>query len=196
MADGPLMGTGIRHRAARRAFPVDLPVRAAAAGGLALWASCAAPAMAGGLDPDARVAFFGVHLIDSSLDGVGPAERARARAAEARIAAAFAEHGFELLPLDPVAAELDAVVNPARCNDCELRLARRLGADYAVVSEVQKVSNLILSMNIVVRDAATGAKLRGISADIRGNTDESWQRGFAYILRNNIFKDMTARERQ
>jgi hypothetical protein len=68
-------------------------------------------------------------------------------------------------------------------------MARRLGARYSVVAEVQKVSNLILSMNLYIRDAETGARLRGLAVEIRGNTDESWMRGIRYILRNAVFRE-------
>jgi hypothetical protein len=68
-------------------------------------------------------------------------------------------------------------------------MARELGARYAVVSEVQKVSNLILAMNIYVRDTDDGGQVAGQAVDIRGNTDDSWQRGARYILTRNIFAD-------
>ena len=42
---------------------------------------------------------------------------------------------------------------------------------------MQKVSNLILNINIYVRDAETGDLVAAASADIRGNTDKSWSRG-------------------
>lgn len=67
-------------------------------------------------------------------------------------------------------------------------MARALGADYAVVGEVQKVSNLILAMNLYVKEVSTGRQIRGQAVDIRGNTDESWQRGMRYILERNIFR--------
>jgi hypothetical protein len=138
-----------------------------------------------------RAAFFGVTFIDSStegeLRGVRTDEEARIELMRAQIAETLREQGLDLVDLSPVQDELDRTRNPARCNGCELRMAKRLGADYAVVSEVQKVSNLILSMNIYVRDTATGRNLRGQAVDIRSNTDESWLRGARYILRNNIF---------
>jgi hypothetical protein len=80
------------------------------------------------------------------------------------------------------------VVNPADCAGCELRLAEKLGADYVVVGEVQKVSNLILSMNLVLREVPSGMMLRGLSVDFRSNTDETWLRAMRYILRYNFFK--------
>ena len=47
-----------------------------------------------------------------------------------------------------------------------------------------KVSNLILNMNLVLKDVPTGAVLSGGSVDIRGNVDESWRRGLDRLLRN------------
>jgi hypothetical protein len=51
---------------------------------------------------------------------------------------------------------------------------------------VQKVSNLILNINLEVRDVADGHVLRAGSVDIRGNTDETWARGLAWLLRHRI----------
>ncbi len=49
---------------------------------------------------------------------------------------------------------------------------------------VQKVSNLILNLNIEVRDAATDQPVYTTSVDIRGNTDESWLRGVRRLVDN------------
>ena len=51
---------------------------------------------------------------------------------------------------------------------------------------VQKVSNLILNMNIYLRDVHTGQIVTAVSADLRGNTDESWSRAMSYLLRNRL----------
>jgi len=149
------------------------------------------PAAAQGLEPGAEVAFFGIHLIDTStegaLNGLRPDEQARITLVTDYVAAQFTERGFTLVDLAPVQEEIDRTVNPAKCNNCEIRMASRLEADYAMTGEVQKVSNLILTLNLVVRDAQTGAKVRGRSVDIRGNTDDNWLRGFRYLIRNAIF---------
>ncbi len=138
-----------------------------------------------------RAAFFGVTFIDTSTEGdmrgVRADEVARIDLVTDYIADTLREQGLELVDLEPVREELDRTRNPARCNGCDMRMAQRLGADYAVVSEVQKVSNLILSMNIYVRDAGTGRNLRGMAVDVRSNTDDSWLRGMRYILQRNIF---------
>lgn len=152
----------------------------------------AAPVGAADLKPGAKLAFFGMHFIDTStegdINGVREDEAQRTRMIETYIAEQFTERGFELLDISPVQSELDRIVNPADCNYCDVLMARKLGADYSVTGEVQKVSNLILSMNIVIRDAPEGQFAKGMSVDIRGNNDKSWLRGVRYILKNNIFR--------
>ena len=143
---------------------------------------------------DASVAFLGLTFIDTSTEGAYFAAREdeaqRIALLEDAVAARFAEEGMTFLDLAPVAEELDRTKNPADCYGCELRMGERLGADYVLVGEVQKVSNLILSMNLVMRDTATGRMVRGQSVEIRSNTDDSWLRGMRYILKNNVFREL------
>lgn len=136
-------------------------------------------------------AFFGVTFLDGSTEGemrgVRADETARTALVADYIAEVLVDEGMELKGLAPVQAELDRITNPARCNGCELRIAEELGASYAVVAEVHKVSNLILSVSIVIRDADTGRHVAGSTVDIRGNNDDSWLRGARYILTRHIF---------
>ena len=144
------------------------------------------------LSPGARVAFLGMGFIDTSTEGAYDGERAdqtaRMGLVEDSVRQRFHDEGFEVLSNDPVSGDLGQVVNPANCNGCDVRLGEKLGADYVVVGEVQKVSNLILSMNLVMREVATGTMVRGLSVDFRSNTDETWLRAMRYILRYNFFK--------
>lgn len=159
----------------------------------ALSLGCGGSAAAEDLWQGRTAAFFGVSYLDTSIEGEidGPRaeETARTEMVRDMLAEALEAHGLTLLDLAPVAQELDRIVNPASCNGCEVRMAAELGATYSVVSEVQKVSTLIQSMNVVVRDAATGAVVRGAAVDLRGNTDEAWSRAMRYLLKNRIFTD-------
>jgi hypothetical protein len=96
---------------------------------------------------------------------------------------------FELLDtiLD-IAPVNDAAhaANLQACGGCDVDLAQKLGADLAITGVVQKVSNLILSLNIYLRDTRSGRLVTSMSADFRGNTDESWQRTASYLLRNRL----------
>ena len=160
---------------------------------LAVLAATGTPAAAADLIPGAKMAFFGMHFIDTStegaINGIREDETKRIELINDYIAEQLTERGFRLMDLAPVQKTIDRTVNTADCNYCDVLMARELGADYSVVGEVQKVSNLILSMNIVIRDAAEGQYAKGMSVDIRGNNDKSWLRGVRYILKNNIFRE-------
>lgn len=144
------------------------------------------------LEPRASVAFLGITFLDTSTEGAyfgeRPEELARIVLLENTVRARFEEEGFHLADLGPIREDLDRIVNPAKCYGCDLRMAAELGTTYVLVGEVQKVSNLILSMNLVMKDVKSGAMVRGQSVDIRSNTDDSWLRGIRYILKNNFFK--------
>jgi len=53
---------------------------------------------------------------------------------------------------------------------------------------VQKVSNLILNINIEIKSVASGQTILNKSVDIRGNTDQSWSRGISYMVRDMVEK--------
>ena len=151
------------------------------------------PALAQDLPQPGRVAFFGVEFVDmfteGAINGIRADETARTEMAGAYVAEDITDRGFTLVPLDPVAERLKTVANPSDCNGCDTAMAQELGADYALTGEVRKISNLIISLELNLRDAETGRTLRAGTVDIRGNTDESWRRGFSYLLRNLIFRE-------
>ena len=134
-----------------------------------------------------RMASFGLELISTSLEPVQPAETARIEALARQLSADLSTRGYTLVDMAPVQARIDATTSLQDCPTCELDLAKQVGADYAVLGWVQKVSNLILNVNLQLHEVATGKLLRAGSADIRGNTDESWRRGLRYVLAHRIF---------
>ncbi|MEP1612394.1 MAG: DUF3280 domain-containing protein [Roseobacter sp.] len=138
-----------------------------------------------------KVAFFGMFMLDNSLQtarlGTDLAETARLALLEEMIADQFTSEGYFLVDTEPARVEMDRVVNLAKCYGCDTRIATDLGADYSLVGEVQKVSNLILTINLQMRASDTGELVKGGVVDIRGNTDETWTRGMRYILKNRIF---------
>jgi hypothetical protein len=73
---------------------------------------------------------------------------------------------------------------PLGCNGCEIDIAKALGAERVALCWVQKVSNLILNLNIEVKSVATEETVYAKSVDIRGNTDESWLRGVRRLVDN------------
>ena len=137
-----------------------------------------------------RVAVFDFELVDTSLQGEvdGPRtdEQRRLLNAGDQVRKALTESGrFAVLDIAPVNAAAHGS-NLQACGGCDAQLAERLGADLAITGVVQKVSNLILNINIYLRDVHTGQLVTSMSADFRGNTDESWSRAASYLLRNRL----------
>ncbi|HZA65571.1 MAG TPA: DUF3280 domain-containing protein [Geminicoccaceae bacterium] len=152
-----------------------------------------AASMASAAEP-ARLAVFDFELIDTSLqgevEGVDPADAARLRMIETELREQLAASGrFALVDTAPAADQIDAAGWLWSCNGCEAPIARRLDADLALIGWVQKVSNLILNLNVVIRDTTTRERVFATSVDIRGNTDESWTHGIRYLLENRLLKE-------
>jgi Protein of unknown function (DUF2380) len=71
-----------------------------------------------------------------------------------------------------------------RCNDCLGDVGKRLDTRLMAVGWVQRVSELILNINVSVLDSQTGVEVLSKSVDLRGNTDETWTRGVNFMLRD------------
>ena len=150
---------------------------------LCVLAVSAAPCRA---EPE-RIAIFDPVFINSSPTPTTPEEEARLADFGARLRADVQISGaFTPVDTAPVALELQKIKDITACNGCEVDLAKNLGARYAMVAWVQKISNLILNMSFRIVDTRDGAILRGGSVDIRGNDDVSWTRGEKYLWREKF----------
>jgi len=138
-----------------------------------------------------RIALFDFELINTSLEPTSLDERERLAMISDLLREEFAareDFDFEVLDTTPLAQDIAKIGLLHGCNGCELELAQRIGARFAALGWVQKVSNLILNINLQVREVATGRLIQAGTVDIRGNTDESWRRGLLYLLERRIFR--------
>ena len=132
-------------------------------------------------------------LFDTSLEGevkgVNPDEQARLKLISDQLRAMLgASAQYKLVDTTPAAQEISDGGNWQDCPGCDTKIARKLGAKLAVTGQVQKVSNLILNINIYVRSVETGKVVQFAGADIRGNTDKSWMRGVSWLVRNRLLR--------
>ena len=176
------MNPGLRHRAARIALTL------AAAGLLAAGVSDAAPQQ-----PLKKLLMLEFELIDEQEDVVPfPGKEARLAMASQRLREALiTEELYDVIDSTPVAQSIRteaAHQSLLRCNGCELDIAREAGADSVLLAWVRKISNLILNVNIEVRDAKTGEVVLGKTVWMRGNNDRSWQRGIDFMVRDMVEK--------
>ena len=140
------------------------------------------------------VAVFDFELFDTSLEGEirgkNPDEQRRLILISDLLRRLLSESGrFHVIDLDPARAQIADAGHIRGCNGCDVTIARDLGAELAVTGVVQKVSNLILNINIYMRDTRSGELAKAMSADIRSNSDESWSRGVSWLVRNRLLTD-------
>jgi hypothetical protein len=161
---------------------------------------CAAVLLAAGA-PDAaaqqpplkRLLMLEFELIDDQKGVVPfPEQEARLAMVSQRLRKALIEEDlYDVIDSAPVAELIRteaARQSLLRCNGCELDIARKAGADRVLLAWVQKVSNLILNINVKVLDAETGQVVLAKSVDLRGNNDQSWQRGIDFMVRDMVEK--------
>jgi Protein of unknown function (DUF2380) len=135
-----------------------------------------------------RVAVFDPELYDTSGEGVREDQQRRLGLIGEQLRAALqASDRYAVVDTAPVRNRLAQGPSLRSCGPCATDAAAALGADLALLTTVHKVSNLILSITLALREASPGGATRAIhSAEIRGNTDESWERGLRWLLRNRL----------
>jgi hypothetical protein len=138
-----------------------------------------------------RVAFFGFQLINTSLQPTTPEETQRIQMLNDMFRQKLEASGrFKMVSIPAeLQSKIAAAPEISNCNGCERDFALEGGADWAAWGTVQKVSNLILNINVYIEDARANKMEFIKSVDIRGNTDESWKIGLDYMLRHYLFQE-------
>lgn len=88
-------------------------------------------------------------------------------------------------------AEVDDAVSAARlgtyihtCNRCEYDLARQIDGDKVMVGWIYKMSILVLTLHIEVKDVASEKTLISKAYDFRGDNEKAWLRAAGYMVRD------------
>ena len=136
------------------------------------------------------LAFLGVHFQNDneSLEPTSDGERARlVRTGEEFTQQLSASGRFKIVPTsDAVQAKIASGQAVGECGGCEIDYGRALGTDFVAWIRIQKVSNLILNMNVFIADVKSGRTVLTKSVDLRGNTDDSWSRSLKYLVKNSV----------
>ena len=70
------------------------------------------------------------------------------------------------------------------CNGCDLEIGKQLAADQVLVTWVDRVSGLILSLTYEFHDVASGQIVGRKSYDFRGDNDSAWTHAVTYMVRD------------
>src|SRR5262245_54879838 len=135
------------------------------------------------------VAVFDFELIDTSLEGAirgARPDEQEARPSERSIAAATRGLGPVLARRYHADRTRGTSKQPASVRWLRYPLGPTHRGQTRDHRHRAEVSNLILNMNIYVRDASSGATIAAMSADMRGNTDETWSRALDWLVRNRL----------
>ena len=134
-----------------------------------------------------RAAVFDIELQDTSGEQSTPAQADRIRTTTEALRRELAETGkYEIVDLSADSERIAKSGFQRSCVTCFLDIARERGAEVAVFGTVNKVSTLILSMEIKVLSVETGKEIVRGTADIRGDNDRAWLRGMQWLVQHRI----------
>ena len=134
-----------------------------------------------------KAALFDCQL--SNLDAQPPtqADQDRLPRISDELRREFSKAGlYDIVSTAPLKAEIEKSAELRSCGGCAVKFAKEIGADVAITCETQKVSNLILNLNLYIKEVNSGKPEKSYSVDLRGDTDESFDRAVKYIVQNNI----------
>ncbi|HYG90650.1 MAG TPA: DUF3280 domain-containing protein [Azospirillum sp.] len=139
-------------------------------------------------DAPAKVLVFDLEIVDTSGEGTHPDHAGRLERMTAVLRDGLGRSGrYDVTAVrdSAVAAELPASV-VRTCNGCELDLGRKAGADIVVTGFIHKISTLVLSLKIIMRDVGSGETVAIGIADIRGDNERAWRHGVEWLLRHRL----------
>jgi len=79
------------------------------------------------------------------------------------------------------------------CGDCDLRLARELGADQSLAGIVRRISRTEYTISFQLRDVGTGALIAAGDSGLRMGANYSWSRGAVRLVRDRLLGGDEAR---
>ena len=183
----PSRGWSILWRMNRRASLIALTAALASLAWRPASAQPATPQPAGTLR---SLAVLDFELVDDQNNPLTQAAQlVRLRDATAQLQRELAERQLYRV-VDPAASqELQRTLRSQqeflyRCDDCAEQVGRLLGVDLVMATWVQKVSELILNLNVQILDVALQKVVFSKSVDMRGNEDQSWRRAVTYLVRD------------
>jgi hypothetical protein len=79
------------------------------------------------------------------------------------------------------------------CRGCESELASKLGADQSLVGVVTRPTRLEHALQIVIRDARTGALVANHHTGLRMGANYAWPRAVKWLMDNSILAAQDAK---
>lgn len=152
--------------------------------------AAAYPAAAADAAPRPSLAVLNIELIGDTGGPQFAAEHdARLKMESDRLRQELRDSGLyrvlDLTPVLPLISRLAAQqAHLHDCNGCDLEVGKALGANQVLVTWVDRVSGLILSLTYEFHDVASGQIVGRKSYDFRGDNDAAWTHAIRYMVRD------------
>ena len=142
-------------------------------------------------EPGVKIAVFDFELNDRSAGGgiisqdAIDTENLKMSTEEAR--RMLVDSGrFSIVDAGSAAGEITAAGGLQHCGACESALAKKLGADQSMAGIVTRVNRTEYTLQILVRDAETGAVVSNAFTGLRMGANYAWPRGVKWLMNNKI----------
>ena len=147
-------------------------------------------------EPDGvrSIAFFGFRLINTSVQPPSEAEFRRLKLLDAVIEKRLKSsdrYDVVLVP-EEIMRDVEKGQDFGQCS-CETDYGKKVGAQLVGWGTVEKISNLILNINVYIADVETNKYVFKRSVDIRGNSDRSWTKGLEWLLKKYLLPQKAAK---
>jgi hypothetical protein len=145
----------------------------------------------------AKIAVFDFELDDRSAGGgiIGPdatdTENLKMSTEQARRMLA-ASGRYSIVDIGSAAGEVVLAGGVQHCNGCEAPLAKKLGADQAMVGVFTRVNRTEYTLQILIRDTETGAVLSNGFTGLRMGANYAWPRGVKWLMDNKLLSAQQA----
>jgi hypothetical protein len=93
---------------------------------------------------------------------------------------------YTVIDTGSVADEVSAAGGVLNCNGCEADLASKLGADRSMIGVIARVNRTEYSLQMLVRDAQSGAVISNDFTGLRMGANYAWPRGVKWLMENKI----------
>ena len=160
--------------------------------GILLLGGACVPALAAdvGTSPPIKIVVFDFELEDvspaSALLGKTTSSAAAMEKVSSAARRALAQSGrYDVIDASKVDAQPVAEKSLRNCDGCEAGIARKLGAEQAMVGVVRRVTQTDYYVLIQIRDARTGKILNQQDANFAGG-DDGWASGVRMLIKHQV----------
>lgn len=96
---------------------------------------------------------------------------------------------YEVVDISGLSDEIKQAAPFFKCNGCDVEIGKKAGADRVATGKIQKSSETLINVSILIRDVATEELTNSMAVSIRQNTDAGWLRGVRWLVRNRLLNE-------